>query len=222
MVYPAADRLNHQPEKLLKTFVTILSSTLLLTSWVVAELPRKMPVNNYSSLWKNSPFTSRPPPPPPGEEVNPLDDYALIGVSPIGSGGYRVTLINKNQPDQRIMVDTGVNRSGFEILGITRKAGDVLGTEVRMRSGTTTGTVSYDEKLLTIASPQAAPPQQAQPVNPNGQPIPPQIGVQPPGVNQNGQPIPQRQPRPRVVPPPAADTPQQLAQPPKPARRRRN
>lgn len=165
-----------------------------------------MPVTSYSSLWNNSPFTSKPPPPPPGEEINPLDDYALIGVSPIGDSGYRVTLINKKQPDQRIMVDSGDTRSGFEILGITRKPGNVLGTEVRLRSGDKTGTVSYDEQLLTLAAPQAA--QAAPPQNPQI----PQAGL-PPGVDQNGQPIPQRQPRPRVVPPPTPAAQQQPSQP---------
>ena len=204
MVHPATGRLSQQPETPVKTFLSILSATLLPSAWTVADLPRKMPVNNYNSLWTNSPFTSKPPPPPPGEEVNPLDDYALIGVSPIGGGGYRVTLINKKQPDQRIMVDSGDTRSGFEILGITRKTGDVLGTEVRMRSDGKTGTVSYDEQLLTLTAPQVAPPQP--------QPQPGQAG-QPPGVDQNGQPVPQRQPRPRVVPPPAAAVQPQPARP---------
>lgn len=171
-----------------------------------------MPINNYSSLWNNSPFTSKPPPPDAGPESNPLDDYALIGVSPIGQG-YRVTLINKKQPTERITVDSGSSRSGFEILGITRKPGNPLGTEVRMRSGSKTGTVSYDEKLLTISAPVAPPPQ-------NPQAVP---GL-PPGVDQNGKPVPQRQPRPRVVPPPAPQAAPQAAQPavPQVRQRRRN
>lgn len=186
---------------------------MLLSAWALADLPRKMPITNYSSLWNNSPFTSKPPPPGPGEEINPLDDYALIGVSPIGQG-YRVTLINKKTPTDRITVDSGSSRSGFEILGITRKPGDPLGTEVRMRSGSKTGTVSYDDTLLTIAAPVAAPPQ-------NPQVVP---GM-PPGVGPNGQPVPQRQPRPRVVPPPApqaaAQAAPQAAQPAAPQLRQR-
>lgn len=197
----------------MKTSLSILTCTFLLSAWTVADLPRKMPINTYSSLWNNSPFTSKPPPPPQGEEVNPLDDYALIGVSPIGQG-YRVTLINKKQATERITVDSGDSRSGFEILGITRKPGDPLGTQVRMRSGSKTGTVSYDEKLLSIAAPVAPPPQ-------NPQVVP---GL-PPGIDQNGQAVPQRQPRPRVVPPPAPQAAPQAAQPavvPQERQRRRN
>ncbi len=127
-------------------------------------------------------------------EGNPLEDYALIGVSPI-AGGYRVSLINKKNPEERMIVDTDNPAAKFKILNVTRKPGDPLGTVVRLSTGTVTGTVTYDDKLLTlVAAPAKAPPGQ-----------PPQPG-QPPGTPQP-QPQPnnpaQRQPRPRVVPPPA-------------------
>ena len=169
---------------------------LALTGVAAADLPKKAPLSRYTSLWTNSPFTSKPPPPEAGPENNPLDDYALIGVSPINdTNGYRVTLINKKKPDERITVDSDETVSGFKILGVTRKPGDPLGTVVRMSSGSMTGTVSFEENLLTVAAakapPQAAPPQvPGQPP----QPVPPV----PPGQAQ-----PLRQPRPRVIPPPA-------------------
>ena len=169
---------------------------LALTGVAAADLPKKAPLSRYTSLWTNSPFTSKPPPPEAGPENNPLDDYALIGVSPINdNNGYRVTLINKKKPDERITVDSDETVSGFKILGVTRKPGDPLGTVVRMSSGSMTGTVSFEENLLTVAAakapPQAAPPQvPGQPP----QPVPPV----PPGQAQ-----PLRQPRPRVIPPPA-------------------
>lgn len=181
---------------------------LALTGVVAADLPKKAPISRYTSLWTNSPFTSKPPPPEAGPLNNPLDDYALIGVSPISDkDGYRVTLINKKKPEERITVDSNKTASGFKILGVTRKSGDPLGTVVRMSSGSMTGTVSFDQKLLTIAAakpPQAVPPAPGQPVQPAqpGQPAP------------NGQPP--RQPRPRVVPPPttpAAGAPAQPAPP---------
>lgn len=166
---------------------------LALTGLAEAALPKKAPISRYTSLWTNSPFTSKPPPPEAGPENNPLDDYALIGVSPItGSNRYRVTLINKKKPDERITVDSDKTVSGFKILGVTRKPGDPLGTVVRMSSGSMTGTVSFDEKLLTVATAKA-PPQAA----------PPQVPGQPPQPVPPGQAQPLRQPRPRVVPPPA-------------------
>ena len=181
---------------------------LALTGVAAADLPKKAPLSRYTSLWTNSPFTSKPPPPEAGPENNPLDDYALIGVSPINdNNGYRVTLINKKKPDERITVDSDETVSGFKILGVTRKPGDPLGTVVRMSSGSMTGTVSFEENLLTVAAakapPQAAPPQvPGQPP----QPVPPV----PPGQAQ-----PLRQPRPRVIPPtpPQAGAAAQAGQP---------
>ena len=183
-------------------FAHPLLALFALTGVVAADLPKKAPISRYSTLWNNSPFTSKPPPPEQGPEVNPLDDYALIGVSPIGGNGYRVTLINTKQPDERIMVYSDDQSSEFKILGVTRKEGDPLGTVVRLQSGSKTGTVSFDQKHLTLVAPVAKAPPQPQP-------------GQPPGLV-NGQPQlqpGQRQPRPRVVPPPPTPQAGQPAQP---------
>jgi hypothetical protein len=171
-----------------------------LAGGAVADLPRKAPLTKYSGLWMNSPFTSKPPPPEQGPAANPLEDYALGGVSPI-SGGYRVTLLNRKKPEERIVVDSDKPREGFKILDVTRKAGDPLATVVRLSSGSVTGTVTFDESLLTLAPPPAANPQLPPGVQPN------QPAAQPQPQPQPGQP-PQRQPRPRVVPPPNPQTPQ--------------
>jgi hypothetical protein len=132
-----------------------------------------------------------------GPIANPLEDYALLGVSPIANG-HRVTLINKKQADQRITVETGkTSADGFSIIKVNREAGQPLNTTVLMASGSMQGTVSFDEKLLTIAAPPPTAPAAQAP----GQ-APPQIQGQP----APGQTI-QRQPRPRVVPPPAPGQP---------------
>lgn len=178
----------------------LIALSLALSGLAVADLPKKIPLNRYTTLWSNSPFTAKPPPPDAVEAVNPLDDYALLGVSPISASGYRVTLINKKQPEERITVDSDKSATGFKILEVIRKSGDPLGTEVRMSSGSMTGKVAFDSKLLVITP--AAPPKPV--VNPNGQPVP---------VMANGQPTPAgqtpaiRQPRPRVIPPPTAQAP---------------
>src|SRR6478609_3656229 len=112
---------------------------LALGGLATADVPKKAPFTRYTPLYTNSPFTSKPPPAEAGPENNPLDDYALIGVSSIGLKGndsiYRVTLINKKKPEERITVDSDNPKSDFKILGVTRKAGDPLGTVVAMSSG---------------------------------------------------------------------------------------
>ncbi len=177
----------------MKSHLTFLACAALLTGWAAADVPKKMPIGRYSGLWMSSPFTSKPPPPQPMVEGNPLEDYALIGVSPI-AGGYRVSLINKKKPEERLLVDTDNPASKFKILNVTRKPGDPLGTVVRLSSGSVTGTVTYDDKLLTLAAaaPKTPVPQPGQPPQPGAIPGQPQ--------NPNNA---MRQPRPRVVPPPA-------------------
>lgn len=168
----------------------ILAPALVGVVW--ADLPRKAPLTKYSTLWTNSPFTSKPPPPEQVEAPNPLEDYALAGVSPI-AGGYRVTLLNRNNPEERIIVDSDRPRDDFKILGVTRKDGDPLATVVQMSSGPVTGTVSFDESLLTLTPPPAPQPRPDPRVPPGLQPD--QRGGQEAGGRGA------RQPRPRVVPP---------------------
>ena len=185
MVRPNAIRVENST---LKTSFFIL---YLVAGVALADLPKKAPISRYTGLWSNSPFTAKPPPPVQGPDNNPLDDYALLGISPINdNNGYRVTLIHKKKPEERITVDSDSTKTNFKILNVTRKTGDPLGTVVQMSSGAMTGTVSFDQKMLTLAAPPAAKPTP---------PIPgqtPQPGQVPPAQ-------PQRQPRPRVVPPPA-------------------
>ncbi len=173
---------------------------LALTGWALADLPKKAPIARYTGLWLNSPFTSKPPPPDSGPVANPLEDYALAGVSPIGTG-YRVTLLNKKKIEERVTVDSENPKNGFKILEVIRKPGDPLGTIVRMSSGALTGTISFDEKLLVLVTAAKASPK-------------PQPGAAPVQAGQAPQPgqAPQRQPRPRVVPP--SGQPQPIIQPP--------
>ena len=197
MVHPAATRLSHflnlkSQIPNLKSSISILSCMALLTGWVIAQTPVKAPLGKYTSLWTNSPFTSKPPPPEAGPTSSVFDDYALAGVSPI-SGGHRITLIDKKNPDVRITVDSDNPRSKFTVVKVTRKPGSPLDTTVTLKQGNLEGTVKYDDKLLTlVAAPKIAPPP------------PPVIQVPgQPAPAAQGQPLPQRQPRPRVVPPPA-------------------
>ena len=177
-------------------FPRFLLLALVLTGWAAADLPRKMPLNSYSRLWKDSPFTAKPPPPDAGPVVNPLENYALVGVSPIVEG-YCVTLIDKKSPDIRVTVESGSTKNDFKILSVTRKPGDPLGTIVRMQSGASTGTVSFDEKLLVLAKPA--------PVK--------KTAKRPPGVKpKKAGRTPTRQPRPRVVPPPTNKAPNKPGQ----------
>jgi hypothetical protein len=175
-------------------------SLLLLTALTAvlhAGVPQKQALATYSSLWMNSPFTSKPIVAGSAAIANPLEDYALLGVSPIGKNGYRVTLINKKKPEDRVIVESGkTSADGFSIVDVKRTAGNPLATTVDMTSGTLRGVVKFDENLLTIAAPPPTAPVPAQ----GNAPVP-QVQSQAPGQ------VIQAQPRPRVVPPPAPGQP---------------
>lgn len=176
----------------------LLLLTPAITGWALAELPRKAPLTKYTGLWTNSPFTAKPPPPEQAALANPLEDYALLGVSPI-SGGYRVTMLNRKNPAERVTVDSDKPSGGFKVLSVKRKDGDPLGTVVQMASGSIKGSVSFEQNMLTLT-----PQQQPQPPQQPNMPQLPQANQPPQPGQQPGQP-PIRQPRPRVVPPPVTN-----------------
>jgi len=171
---------------------------IALAATTFAAPPRPVPTTRYTRLWTDSPFTTKPPPQESAPEVNPLEDYALGGVSPM-TGGYRVTLLNRKNPEERIVLP---DNQDYKILSVQYSVGDPLGTTVRVSTGSKTGTVSFDKTLLTLkAAPAAQPPPQP------GQQMPPGMPGQVPPPNTGGTDQP-RAPRPRVVPPaPAGNAP---------------
>lgn len=125
-----------------------LLAAIAVTGVVHADVPRKAPLIKYQRLWRDSPFTAKPV--TGGPVYNPLENYVLLGVSPIADG-YRVTLLNKKKPtDPRIVVETRKPAEGFRILDVVHQQGDPLATVVRMASGGQTGLVAFDEKFLKL------------------------------------------------------------------------
>lgn len=182
---------------------------LLLTRTSRADIPGKAPLTRYTGLWTNSPFTSKPPPPATAEIANPLADFTLTGIAPV-PGGYRVTIINRKNPEQKKVIEPSV-RSEFKVISVNLDAGDPLATSVILSSGSMQGTVSFEKELLTLNSP---PPPQQNPAQQNQQqPNQPPVPGLPPGVDPNqatngNSPAVERRPRPRiVVPPPATPSP---------------
>ena len=192
-----------KPNRAIKLLLLpLLALTLLPTAASAEDLPRKAPLGKYAGLWNNSPFTSRPvvEQREPEPEDNPLDDYALTGVSPVADG-FRVTLINRNDPTERIVVDStrATASHDFQILNINRSVGRPLSTTVELTDGNFTSTIAFEQELLALKPPPAAPQQPPQNVP----------GINPGDAQQEQPQGARRQPRPRVVPPPPANAQQQ-------------
>lgn len=184
------------PARNMKTSLLSLSTRLILASAVCgiafADSPKKAPLVKYTGLWTNSPFTSKPPPLPPGEVVNPLDDFTLTGIAPV-PGGYRITIINKKNPELKKVIEPGVTGE-FKVVSVNRNPEKTLGTTVVLSSGSIQGTVSFEPDLITL---KAAPAPQRQPNAKLPPGITPAMAGKKGGTRTNA-----RKPRPRIVPPP--------------------
>jgi len=172
-----------------------VSLSLALITAASADVPRKEALVKYTGLWTNSPFTSKPEVVGPGPEANPLDDFTLTGIAPV-PGGYRITIISKKNPELKKVIEPGVPNE-FTVISVNRNPEKALGTTVVLSTGSIQGTVSFEEELLIL---RAAPP----PQQPDQQPgnLPPGITPAQANVPQPNETV-QRQPRPRIVPPPA-------------------
>jgi hypothetical protein len=193
----------------MKTLASTGIALLLVSTVALAGAPVKKPVTGYSTLWSNSPFTSKPPPPEKGAEIPPLDDWALGGVSEI-EGGYMVTIFHKkNAGENQIIRPSGTMvkvkdemkwlepgaPGSYKVDRVEYGKESWKDTVVYLSSsGGRSDKVAFDDKLIAPAA-SAAPTQNRAP----GQPGMPNVQPQPPGVITPGQPG-ARPPRQRVVP----------------------
>lgn len=161
-----------------------------------ADVPRKPLPSKYRNLWINSPFTVKPTM-ASAPTYNPLQDYVLLGVSPI-KDGYRVTILNSKRPqDERIVIETNRPHEGIEIVEVIRSDkerwdGATPKTKVKISRGGSSAIIGYEEKFLALKPPPAA---ATQPARPN-------IQVQPSAnkPQQTGNRVPRR----RIVSPDAS------------------
>lgn len=168
---------------------TISFLTLMTIGAAQAAAPKQLQESRYRSLSTNSPFTSKPVVQGPGPAVDPFEDYSLGGISKL-SDGYFAILFNSKDPSEKVVIRPGAE-SEFSIVKVDWSP-NWKETVVTLRNGGKEGTVTFDEKLITIQ--KAAPPKQQAQAKP-GQPAarPPVPGAQD---------APARKPRPRVVVPP--------------------
>ncbi|MGB6223311.1 hypothetical protein [Haloferula sp.] len=167
------------------TYRIILLGWLGLSLLASAAAPAQPTLTRYMKLWTDSPFTTKPE--IIKEDFNPLEDYALGGISKLEDGYYAI-LLNRKKPDDKIVIYPG-EKSDFEVIDVTWPTGSWKDAVVTVRSGTKTGIVKFEDKLLTL---KAAPAQATQ----KPAAAAPTIGKPAPGAKPST-----RTPRPRVVVP---------------------
>jgi hypothetical protein len=173
--------------------IVLLPAAIAATA--TAGAPRTPPLQTYSVLWTQSPFTSKPEveATAPVAEANPFEDWALGGVSNFG-GRYLVTLFHRKEANRQMIVDESDKAGEFQVVEV-KQQDDYKQTQVVIASGGKKGDVVYDEKVIASRTAAAAKNQQAQAqaaAHARAQPqLPP--GVQPPDASG-------RPPRMRVIP----------------------
>jgi hypothetical protein len=136
----------------MKTFLLLIS----LTAPLLADAPKKPLPSRYLTLHTSSPFTTPAPPVSQntGPEINPMDEWALGGVTKFPDG-YFVILLNKKKPDEKKIIQPGVH-SEFKVLSVKDGGMDYTATTVTLQNGDKQGIVEFDSKMLTISNPAPA------------------------------------------------------------------
>lgn len=167
----------------------LISLWLALTAVLSADAPNQPVLTRYTKLWTDSPFTTKPEAETGIPEENPLEDYALGGITKLADG-YFAILINKKDPTKNETIVPG-SPSDFQIVDVKWDRDKWKETVVTVRHGSNTGVVRFEDKLITVKTATPKKPQK-----PGGRPAIPQRPGSPHPTNSGG-----RKPRPRVVVP---------------------
>jgi hypothetical protein len=183
----------------MKPFLSMMTLSIVLCSIIHADVPEKKPLQYYSGLWLNSPFTTKPEIINNTPAINPFDDYHLTGIAPI-KGGYRITITHKKTKD-KIVIEPG-RESVFQVLNVDRNPEISLGTVVTLTNGSSQGIVRFEPNLVVLNIPTTTN---------KAEQFPP--GMNPNQPN-NGQAAPNTGTRSRIVPPvkPSNNNPQSQSQ----------
>ncbi len=118
-----------------------------------ATPPRKPSASQFSVLVSRSPFTIRASS-SVSRVTSPLEkDWMLGSIRPNTDGkGWAVTLINKKDRKNRVRFLPGFSADGFELLEVDQNMADPKASKVRVRQGSQTAWISYDENLIKVRS----------------------------------------------------------------------
>lgn len=130
------------------TFFALVGS-ICLAGVVTAAPPRKPSLAQFSKLIAYSPFTIKPKRETIKTE-SPLErDWMLGSIRPSGNG-WSVTLINKKDRKDRIRLIPGFSAGDFQLLEVKQDPRLQENSKVRIRKGSQTAWISYDEKLIKV------------------------------------------------------------------------
>lgn len=116
---------------------------------IEATPPQKPVPAQYNGLVTRSPFTIRPVISSQLATSSLERDWMLGSIRPDESG-WRVTLINKKDRNERVRLIPGFHAGGFQLLEVKQDPGASENSKVRVRKGSQTAWIGYDEKLVKL------------------------------------------------------------------------
>lgn len=136
--------------KMISYSFRIAGILLGLTTIVSADPPRKPSVGQFTRLISQSPFTIKPAPPGPSKVETPLERDWMLGSIRPNANGYSVTLINKKDRKERVRFLPGFSTGEFQLLEVKQDPNNNFNSRVRVRKGSQTAWLTYDEKLIKV------------------------------------------------------------------------
>jgi hypothetical protein len=132
-------------------------SGLLFVDVSIAAPPRKPSASQFNILVSRSPFTIRST--STGNQVlSPLEKEWMLGsIRPNAGGeGWSVTLIHKKDRKKRLRFLPGFSPAGYELLEVSQNTSEPKASSVKIRQGTQTASIKYDETLIRVRSAAAS------------------------------------------------------------------
>ncbi len=114
-------------------------------------LPPTYPPQRYAGTWGNSPFDREilPPVVEAVKQVNPLDDYKVVGIGKIG-GKYLVTIVDKKNVYKTIRSGTPTGEGEIVVEAVTNGT-NPQEAMVAIYDGRDRTQIGFDEKRLAAA-----------------------------------------------------------------------
>jgi len=171
----------------MKKLVSILTFAMG-SSIALAVPPENFPASRYLDLYRNSPFTDKPPEPVKEDVINDLVDWTMVGLRK-SVDSVVVTLLNTKNRNERIRIPSKeASEMGFAIREVKYER-NLFDSEVTIQKGVHTGKVTFDPKFLVLKAVggpvvQKGAPPNAPPNDRGSTPPPPPGGAPPiPGSN---------------------------------------
>ena len=125
----------------------ILCVPAIMAGLCHAKPPERLNIGQFNNLIQSSPFTVKPVRKQAEEETPLARDWTLAGISP-NDDGFSVTIMNKNNRQQRIRFIPGFDTGDFKLLAVEQDTASRNDSRVHIQKGSQKAWIGYDEEVV--------------------------------------------------------------------------